>query len=1082
MASTQQEITKRIFTDKRSNLIINKCLSEFETQIRGLSGSLLPLFLLELFGRSPSSVIAVCPDPDTAEALADEMILLNPETPVYFFPMSDFDASRPSYLNPREAGRQMDVLRAFSAGARCLVVTTPGGVIQPLPTPDNLRAAEIRLMPGARFDFMKLVERLTDYGYSREPVAERPGEISIRGGIFDIFPYTGEPPQRIEFFGNEIETIRAFDAETQMSTGPSPGFDVLPVPSEWGADRSSHLLGYPRTPLVFLDEPERYFTGLKSRDTEDPAKEEKENRFFSLVRSHTLISHRMFSSPKDQDFGGRPVKKTGRTVQEIRDLLHGLGARNRIFLVCEQEAQTARLRETLELDDQTFSNLSVDVVPLREGFDLPDLGVTVYTDRELFNYPGRLRRKPKFREGVPIRELSALSPGDYMVHIDYGIGRFAGLKKIEVNGSERECLSLAYQDGDALYVPVDKMERVQKYSGRDGVTPELTKLGTQKWETIKSRTKGSIKDMARDLIAIYAARETLPGHAFQPDTPWENELLASFAYEDTPDQNRATEEVKADMERPRPMDRLICGDVGYGKTEVAVRAAFKAVAGGKQAAVLVPTTVLAQQHHNTFSERLARFPVHVEMLSRFRNPAHQKRIVEKLKTGAVDIVIGTHRLLSGDIVFKDLGLLIIDEEHRFGVRHKEAIKALRMNVDVLALSATPIPRTLQLSLIHIRDMSLITTPPRDRLPIHTEVLPFDESVVAEAILREMARGGQVFFVHNRIESIHAAAEMLRRIVPGLRVGVAHGRMNAHELERVMVDFVDRKYDCLATTMIIESGIDMPHVNTLLVNRADRMGLAQLYQLRGRVGRSDQRAYAYLFTPPFGQLSPESIKRLRTIEEFTELGSGFQIAMRDLEIRGAGNLLGTRQSGFMDAVGFDLYTRLVREAVDEVKAEAESAEPVQSPAQTECSVDLSAAAFLPDDYVHDENLRVNLYRRLAAFTTPSDVDRFEDELRDRFGPVPPEAYTLLEVSRLRLEGQSRGVKRLMIDRKVLRLFFDETWMDSFASPEQFSAHLRSIIASSQYPVQFLHEKGFGLRMEITEDDPVAFAKKLLQRWG
>ncbi|MBN2243886.1 MAG: DEAD/DEAH box helicase, partial [Acidobacteria bacterium] len=619
-----------------------------------------------------------------------------PDLPVFYFPEGAFDAGPSSFLNPREAGQQMDTLRAISGDNPVLLLSTPLGVLQPLPEPDALQRSDIHLAKGVEFDLMKLVERLIDYGYSREPVVERPGEISVRGGILDIFPYTGEPPQRIEFFGDLIESIRTFAVETQISIGPGEGFDLLPAPSEWGADRTSHLLAYlPDAPL-FLQEPEIFFPESRTDADGLPAQDERKTLFFSRIESRKTVSHHgLISTDAVHDFGGRPVRKSGRTVREIQDLLHGLQLeRKRIILACDQEAQTSRLIETLELDDQTFPAVTVLPIPLSQGFDLPSQGLTVYTERDLFHRPGRIRRKPKFREGAPIRELSALESGDFMVHIDYGIGRFTGLKKIEVNGSGRECLALAYQDGDALYVPVDKMERVQKYSGRDGAVPQLTKLGTQKWEAIKSRTKDSIKNIARDLIALYSARETLSGFAFQPDTPWEKELVAAFEFEDTPDQNRATEEVKRDMERSRPMDRLICGDVGYGKTEVAVRAAFKAVAGGKQVAVLVPTTILAQQHYHTFSERLAPFPVTVEMLSRFRNPAHQKEIVKKLKSGEVDVVIGTHRLISKDIGFKDLGLLIIDEEHRFGVRHKETIKALRQTVDVLALSATPIPRTL----------------------------------------------------------------------------------------------------------------------------------------------------------------------------------------------------------------------------------------------------------------------------------------------------------------------------------------------------------------------------------------------------
>lgn len=1083
MSNILQSLQESLLAKTTINTIINKCLRGGIRHIKGLNGSCEHLFVERLFRDAEETLLVLMPDDEAAEEFAEVLDDLFLDNTVYYFPTVSAGSQQTSYLNPREAGQQMTVLRKLASGSPALIVTTPAGLLSGLPDARSMKTACLELKKGESFPFSILVAQLVDYGYSRETLVERPGEISVRGGILDIFPYTGERPHRFEFWGDEIESVRVFDVESQMSIEKGNSLTLMPVPSVWEKADAS-LMDHLSTPIVYQKDPELFFPVRDLKDTDIVETEAAKAAFASSIAETRVISHHTLTTPKEaHDVGSRSVPKPGPGLKDIQTLLARFSKeRTRVYLTCDSEKQTNRLSELLELDTHPILNLLIGEAPLRTGFDLPDQGLIVFTEHDLFRRTTRRRRRLRFSEGAPLRELTELKVGDFMVHIDYGIGRYAGLKTIKVNESVRECVHLTYQDGDNLYVPVDKMERIQKYAGRDGVEPALTKLGTQRWEKIKSRTKQSVKDIAKDLIAVYSARETQPGFVFQPDTAWERQLETSFEFQDTVDQSRAAREIKADMQSSKPMDRLLCGDVGYGKTEVAIRAAFKAVTGGKQVAILVPTTILAQQHYYTFSDRLSEFPVNVEMLSRFRTKKQQEKIIRQMSSGEVDVVIGTHRLLSKDVAFKDLGLLIIDEEHRFGVRHKDKIKAIRTSVDALALSATPIPRTLQLSLVNIRDMSLINTPPRDRMPIHTEVLPFDESIVAEAIHRELARGGQIFFVHNRVKTIYAVAEMLRRIVPGLRVCVGHGQMNEHELERVMVDFVEGKYDCLVATMIIESGLDMPHVNTLLVNRADRMGLAQLYQLRGRVGRSDVRAYAYLFTPPLDILSPDAIKRLRTIEEFTELGSGFQIAMRDLEIRGAGNLLGTAQSGFMDAVGFELYTRLVREAVDEIKAETGERPIDQAAIETECVVDLSAPAFIPQEYVDDENLRVNLYRRLAGLRSLPEVDALGAELQDRFGAVPEETATLLEVARLRILGQKQGVKRLMIDQTSLRLFFDEAWMDAFSSQELFSAHLRSIIALSEYPLQFLEKKGFGLRVQIEKADPIGCTKKLLQSWG
>ena len=687
-----------------------------------------------------------------------------------------------------------------------------------------------------------------------------------------------------------------------------------------------------------------------------------------------------------------PAEPVQRSMERLKAHLAELGANDvRAVILCDNPGQRERM---LELLGETGATLGVGLVSA--GFTLKSASLAILTDHEIFARYRRRRRRLKRTGGLSIAELSALKVGDYVVHEDHGVGVYRGMKRLTLNGQETDCLEIAYAEKDRLYVPVQQLALVSRYSASEGAKPALHRLGSPAWQKTKARAQRAIQDMAEELIRAYAVRKALPGHAFSPDTVWQRELEASFPYEETPDQLRAIEEVKADMERASPMDRLICGDVGYGKTEVAIRAAFKAAQDGLQVALLVPTTILAQQHLLTFRERLADFPVKVDVLSRFRNAREQKETLKALERGDVDILIGTHRLLSKDVRFRRLGLVVIDEEHRFGVRQKERLRQITRQVDVLAMTATPIPRTLNLSLAGARDMSVIETPPRDRLPVHTEILEYDEEVISDAVLREVDRGGQVFFVHNRVETIHNAALGLQKLVPQIRLAVAHGQMNERELEKVMLDFLDRRHDALVSTMIIESGLDIPSVNTLIVDRADTLGLADLYQLRGRVGRSAHRAYAYLLVPSRRVLTDEAMKRLRVIEELDDLGVGFKIALKDLEIRGAGNLLGPEQHGFIVGLGFDLYVKMLEEAVAALKGEA-------AEVRMEPRLLTDWSAYLPDDYVPDEHEKLNLYRRLADSRTLDELDDLTLEMMDRFGQLPPPAVALLELRRLRVLG-------------------------------------------------------------------------------
>jgi len=670
-----------------------------------------------------------------------------------------------------------------------------------------------------------------------------------------------------------------------------------------------------------------------------------------------------------------------------------------VLIYSETPTQRDRLADLLGEEEEALVHLPVGWIA--GGFVWEQAGIAILTDHQIFNRMLARPRKRRAKRRMAAMRTDSLRSGDYVVHVDYGVGRFVGLEKIGSNGDTTECLAIRFEGGDRIFVPLDQMHLVEKYLGREGVEPRLDKLSGSRWQATKERARKAIEDIARDLLDVYARREIAKAHAFGPDTQWQRELEASFPYEETPDQITVTKEVKEDLEDDTPTDRLICGDVGFGKTEVAIRAAFKAVNEGKQVAVLVPTTLLAFQHHRTFGERMKAFPVRIAMLSRFVSTAEQKKVVAGLKEGTVDLVVGTHRLLSKDVAFKDLGLLIVDEEHRFGVKHKERLKQIAQNVHVVTLTATPIPRTLYMSLSGLRKISLIETPPRNRHPVKTEVTSFDEEIIARAISEEIGRDGQVFFVHNRVQSIHSMKAFLERLLPGVRIGVAHGQMAEGELEDVILDFMSRKYDVLVATMIIESGLDFPNANTLIVNRADRFGLAQLYQLRGRVGRRERQAYAYFLVPRQISLTPSAVKRLQAMEEFEELGSGYRLAMRDLEIRGAGNVLGVEQHGHVAAVGFELYCKMLKETVEQLRGEKRDETPP-------CRVEAPYACYIPDRFVPDADERMFLYKRFARMTDAAEVPAMEAELVDRFGEVPPPARALLDLAAIKLEAQALGI--------------------------------------------------------------------------
>ncbi len=1081
--------------------------------VRGLAGSARAYLVSWLQREVGAPLLYVVPHGEAFEAARDDVEYFRGRGETLAFPEPDTLPYDPSSPHPSVTAERLDVLARLAAGGSGVVVATVRGVLQRVPRPEHLARSVLTLRTGEDVDSRALVERLVFMGYERLPEVESVGTFARRGGILDIYPVGQADPLRVELDGDTVTSLRRFDAGTQRSLEKLAAARVLPrheIVVEPGAAEAvaqrlrdagdeaargganlfhegmerfagyydpdlASLLDYlPPDALVIVDDP----AALAARAAD---LEESIARAYEETRAHyPLVSpprelflpasawEALHAGRHGADWMGAvavageaaryaktllvdcaPAEPLQRSMERLKNHLAELSANGLApVILCDNAGQRDRLWEMLGAEHAT---LGVGLVSA--GFTFKSAGFSLLTDHEIFARYRRRRRRMRRTGGLSVAELSQLKPGDYVVHEDHGVGVYRGMKRLTLGGQETDCLELAYAEKDTLYVPVHQLALVSRYAAGDGAKPSLHRLGSAQWQKTKARAKKAIQDMADDLIKAYAARRALPGHAFKPDTVWQRELEASFPYDETPDQLKAIEDVRADMETASPMDRLICGDVGYGKTEVAIRAAFKAVQDGHQVAVLVPTTILAQQHGITFRERLADFPVKVEVLSRFRTAKEQKEVVARLSAGDVDVVIGTHRLLSRDVRFASLGLVVIDEEHRFGVAQKEKIRQLTRTVDVLALTATPIPRTLNLSLAGARDMSVIETPPQNRLPVLTEVLEFDAEVVTDAILREIDRGGQVFFVHNRVETIYNAALQVSQLVPQVRVGVGHGQMSERELERVMLDFTEGRLDVLVATMIIESGLDIPSVNTLIVDRADTLGLAQLYQLRGRVGRSSHRAYAYLMVPSRRVLTEEAEKRLRVIEDFDELGVGFKVALKDMEIRGAGNLLGPEQHGHILGLGFDLYVKLLEEAVAGLKGEVEALRP-------EPRLVTDWSAFLPDDYVPDEHEKLALYRRLAGARDEVEIDDFTLELMDRFGQLPNPAIALVELRRLRVlgRGAAGGSGVLVESLKVLHDVAEVTLRRPLKPAE-----IAAVVGTLNFQVEFFSGREFGLRL-------------------
>src|SRR5213593_4245941 len=1009
-----------------------KSFAEGEVRLRvaGLTGSARALAVAELLQAHPRPALVVVAGLAEAHRWTQDLKFFG--ATVLEFPPPEPRLWRGGHHREADAERAV-IARRLTVADPVTVVTTPAALGAPLWSREEFAARTLRLATGDSLDRELLLEALERCGYERVETVVSVGQWSLRGGIVDVFSPSQAGPARLEFLGDDIESIRLFDPTSQRSVGKLDELLVLPLPPEDVApEPAARLLDYlPPAAPVLVDLPKLLDEPTDETVNEPPLRERLAGRQIvelSLVAG-TSSAAAGASAATEITLETQEVPRfTGRFNQLTAEIARWRVEGFRVRLTAADERQAEHVRQILrehqvEAEIATSfegsQTLAIVVGECSTGFAIPALGVIVLTEGEVFGSRRRSLRRPKYQRGAALTAFTDLAIGDIVVHEDHGLGRYLGLQTMKIGDREGDFLLLEYSEGNRLYLPVERLDLISKYLGGDAGAARLDRLGGASWQRVKESVRAALREMAEGLLRLYAQRAVADGHAFAPDTPWQREFETAFRFEETADQLRAIEDAKRDMESDRPMDRLVAGDVGYGKTEVALRAAFKAVADGTQVAILVPTTVLAQQHWSTFADRFGPFPARVELLSRFRSPKEQRTVVEGLRHGTVDVVIGTHRLLSKDVAFKNLGLLVVDEEHRFGVAHKERMKQLRASVDVLALTATPIPRTLYMSLSGVRDMSVIETPPLDRLPVETVIRRFSKAVVKEALTRELERGGQVFFVHNRVQSLPSMVKFVRELVPDARVIMGHGQMKERELEATMVKFVTGQADVLVSTAIVESGLDIPASNTIIINRADRFGLAQLYQLRGRVGRERQQAYAYLLIPADGRLDETAQRRLRVIEEMTELGAGFRLAMRDLEIRGAGNLLGAAQHGHIAAVGFDLYTKLLAEAVRELRGEPSSE-------QVEPVISVDVEALLPDDYVPEVNQRLALYKRLAGAAGDSEVADLRAELADRFGPLPAAAGQLLDIVRIRVAARTVGVEKIEAgDGKALVTFSPAT---------------------------------------------------------
>jgi transcription-repair coupling factor (superfamily II helicase) len=1059
--------------DSYLDLFISQIASKKEDaahiQIKGLVGSLDAVVAASVQQKRKSPALYILSDREEAAYFQNDLQNLLGKTEVLYYPTSykrPYHYEEVDNANVLMRGEILNKLNVAKPGP-FQIVTYPEALFEKVINKRSLIANTFSVKVGEKLDPSFLTEFLTSYDFEITDFVFEAGQFSVRGGILDVFSYASEHPFRIELFGDEVESIRSFDPDTQLSIESVRQINIVP-------DIQQKLIHETRESFMdFLGEDcvlwfkdaeltleiiEKCFEKAEKTLEEvtsggvqivsNPQELFETRRgFLNQVKKFKTVEFGRrfyFKTENKLPYSSKPQPSFNKDFKRLLDDLSENQSKGFVnIIVAEQPKQLDRLERIFEDLDPFVKFQPLPNISLREGFIDDNLKVACYTDHQIFARFHKYRLKEKFSKSkaITLKELKSLHPGNFVTHVDYGIGRFAGMERKDVNGKEQEAIRLIYRDNDLLYVSVHNLHKIAKYTGKEGTPPAMSKLGSGDWEAKKSRVKKQLKDIAHELIALYAKRRQAPGFQFSPDNYMQAELESSFIYEDTPDQATATASVKEDMEKGHPMDRLVCGDVGFGKTEIAIRAAFKAVCDSKQVAVLVPTTILAMQHFKTFSERLGDFPAKVGYINRFKSTKQIKDTLKQAEEGKIDILIGTHRILNKDVKFKDLGLLIVDEEQKFGVKAKDRLKEMRINVDVLTLTATPIPRTLHFSLMGARDLSVIATPPPNRQPVTTEVHSFSEEFIRDAISFEVQRGGQVFFVHNRVNDIESIANIIMRLVPEVRIGVAHGQMEGDKLEKVMVDFIEGEYDILVSTNIIESGIDIANANTIIINSAHMFGLSDLHQMRGRVGRSNRKAFCYLLTPSASTLASDSRKRLQTLEEFSELGDGFKVAMRDLDIRGAGNLLGAEQSGFVNDLGYELYHKMLDEAVSELKNNEfkdlfASALGLPAKLLPDCQIETDVATLIPETYVKNISERLSLYTRLDNIKTEKELTDFEKEVLDRFGPLPKEVENLLQTVRLRWEAEELHFEKLTLKSNTLKGYFVTSQNDAFFQSPKF----------------------------------------------
>ncbi len=1020
-------------------------------RIEGLSGSSKAVVLSLVFHKTQTTHLVIIPEKEDAAYFYNDLVSLAGEDSVFFFPSTYKRSVKYEQTEPANIVLRTEVLNHLASGKRKgIIVTYPESVMEKVVSRKNLKKNTFNVSKGDRISLEFLEEMLREYNFVRTDFVYEPGQYSIRGGIADVFSYSADLPYRIDFFGEEVETIRSFNTDDQLSVSVHKQISIIPniqdISLEEINDSFTDFL--PPSSLIWIEDAayikekiNNIFFQTTQREESGQITDKKDfvmtgNHFLEHCKKFRMLElgkQSIFEPDARFEFHSEPQPVFNKNFELLSSkLLSNDVAGYTTYIISESESQIERLRDIFaEINPEVHFNPLL--VNLHSGFTDHDLKISVYTDHQIFDRYHKFRIRGYFtkKESISVKELTGLNPGDYVVHIDHGIGKFGGLEKIEVNGKIQEAIKLVYRDNDILYVGIHSLYRISKYKGKDNSEPKIYKLGSGAWQKLKQNTKARVKDIAKDLIHLYAKRMSSPGFSFSPDSYLQRELEASFIYEDTPDQLTASVAVKEDMEAGHPMDRLVCGDVGFGKTEIAIRAAFKSASDSKQTAVLVPTTILALQHYKTFSSRLKEFPCNIEYISRHKKAADQKKILSQLAEGKIDIIIGTHKLVGQDVKFKDLGLLIIDEEQRFGVSVKEKLKKLKANVDTLTLTATPIPRTLQFSLMGARDLSIINTPPPNRMPIVTELHGFNEEIIKEGIEYEVSRNGQVFFIHNRVENIKQIQAQINRICPNVKTAIVHGQMDGVHIENVMYDFIQGDYDVLLATTIIESGLDIPNANTIFINEAHHFGLSELHQLRGRVGRSNKKAFCYLLAPPLSTLTHEARRRLKAIEEFSELGSGFNIAMQDLDIRGSGNLLGGEQSGFIADVGFETYQRILNEALielreSEFREQSSGTEKVAIQVKSEheklyvadFQIDTDLEIMFPDEYISNISERIRLYKELNEIDSDEALIIFEKKLIDRFGSIPPPAEALLDIVRIKWVAVKLGIEKILLKNNLL----------------------------------------------------------------